>query len=86
MKCTRFEITNFKGIRKLTLDLAAHPQGRITTLVGLNESGKTTILEALDYLKLGINDSDPLDLLGLDRDDPHALIPISDRSNFNGSI
>ena len=86
MKCTRFEITNFKGIRHLSLDLAAHPQGGILTLVGLNESGKTTILEALDYLQLGINDSDPLDLLGLNRDDPHALIPISERSNFNGSI
>ena len=62
------------------------PQGRTIALVGLNESGKTTILEALDYLQLGINDSDPLDLLGLHRDDAHALIPISERSNFNGSI
>ena len=86
MKCTRFEISNFKGIRHLSLDLAAHPQGGIVALVGLNESGKTTILEALDYLRLGINDSDPLDLLDLDRDDPHDLIPISERSNFNGSI
>ena len=86
MQCTRFEIKNFKGIRHLRLDLAAHPRGRITTLVGLNESGKTTVLEALDYLRLGISESDPLDLLGLDRDDPHALIPISERSNFNGAI
>ena len=85
MKCTRFEIKNFKGIRKLSLDLGAHPQGSIITLVGLNESGKTTILEALDYLQLGINDPDPLDLLGLSRDDPHALIPISQRGNFNGT-
>ena len=86
MQCTKFEITNFKGIRHLSLDLAANPQGSIIALVGLNESGKTTVLEALDYLRLGINDSDPLDLLGLDRDDPHDLIPISERSNFNGSI
>ena len=59
MNCTRFAITNFKGIRHLTLDLAAHPQGRIIQLVGLNESGKTTVLEALDYLQLNIDDSDP---------------------------
>lgn len=84
VKCTRFEITNFKGIRYLSLDLAAYPRGHITTLVGLNESGKTTVLEALHYFQLGINEPDPLDLLGLDRDDPHALIPISERSNFNG--
>ena len=86
MKYTRFEISNFKGIRHLRLDLTAHPQGSIFVLVGLNESGKTTILEALDYLELGIDDSDPLDLLGLVRDDPNALIPIAERGNFNGSI
>ena len=86
MKYTRFEITNFKGIRNLTLDLAAYPQGNIILLVGLNESGKTKVLEALDYLKLGIDESDPLDLVGLVRDDHHALIPISRRGNFNASI
>ena len=86
MKYTRFEITNFKGIRHLILDLDALPRGSIFTLVGLNESGKTTILEALDYLELGIDDSIPLDLLGLVRDDPNALIPIAERGNFNGSI
>ena len=86
MKYTRFEVKNFKGINRLELDLSTHPQSQIVTLVGLNESGKTTILEALDYLQLGIGDSDPLDLLGLDRDDPHDLIPIAKRGNFNGSI
>ena len=55
-------------------------------MVGLNESGKTTILEALDYHQLGIDDSDPIKLLGLVRDDPHDLIPIAERGNFNGSI
>ena len=86
MEYTRFRINDFKGIRQLDLDLSTYPRGRIFPLVGLNESGKTTILEALDYLQLGIDDSDPLDLLGLDRDDHHDLIPISQRGNFNGSI
>ncbi len=86
MRYTRFAITNFKGIRHLELNLDDAPQGRIITLVGLNESGKTTILDAVDYLQLGIADSDPLDLLDFERDDEHALIPIGDRGNFNKPI
>lgn len=86
MRYTRFAIDNFKGIRSLELNLDEHPKGPIITLVGLNESGKTTILQALDYLQLGIDNSDPFNLLGFKRDDPHDLIPISQRSNFNDSI
>ena len=50
MKYTFFEIDNFKGIKHVRLDFDAHPRSNIYTLVGLNESGKTTILEAIDYL------------------------------------
>lgn len=42
MKFIKFTISNFKGIRRLELDLEKHPQGKIFPLVGLNESGKTT--------------------------------------------
>ena len=81
-----FSIKDFKGINHLQLDLASHPRGSVITLVGLNESGKTTILEALDYLRLGIGDSGPLDVLGVGRDDPHDLMPIAKRGNFNGEV
>lgn len=47
MRFVRFEIENFKGIKSAALDLM--PAGsNVFTLIGLNESGKTTILEALD--------------------------------------
>lgn len=49
MRYTSFEIENFKGIRSLRLDLDSTPKSQVYTLVGLNESGKTTILEAIDY-------------------------------------
>lgn len=49
MKLKRFEIQNFKGIKKTVISLDESPSGNIVTLVGLNESGKTTILEALSY-------------------------------------
>ena len=49
MKFTYFKFENFKGIAKETLDLAKNPDSKVFTLVGLNESGKTTILEAINY-------------------------------------
>ncbi len=45
MQYKSFEVTNYKGIQKVDLDLN---NNRIITLVGLNESGKTTILKSLE--------------------------------------
>lgn len=42
----QFRIKNFKGISEVTIDLS---ENRIVTLVGLNESGKTTIMEAMQF-------------------------------------
>jgi predicted ATP-dependent endonuclease of OLD family len=47
MKYQKFNIENYKGINKVELDLA---NNRVITLVGLNESGKTTIMEAINLL------------------------------------
>ena len=43
----KVEFQNFKGLRQVSLDL-----DRLTVLVGPNASGKTTVLEGLDYLIL----------------------------------
>ena len=56
MKYTKFEISKFKGINHLVLDLEKLPQGKIFPLVGLNESGKTTILEAINFFQNNISD------------------------------
>jgi energy-coupling factor transporter ATP-binding protein EcfA2 len=86
MRYTHFEIRNFKGIEKAKLDLCTQPRGRIFTLVGLNESGKTTILEAINSLGYKSETLDPLDLPGYAVADAHDLIPIARRSNFNSTI
>lgn len=86
MKHKYFEIENFKGIEKVRLDLDTHPQSEVYTLVGLNESGKTTILQALHELNLKSETLDPLDFHGYVVSDPHLLIPIGKRSNFNDRI
>lgn len=86
MRYIQFYIENFKGIEELTLDLKKSPMQKVYTLVGLNESGKTTILEAINYIA---PKREALDAIGADDragEDPHSLIPISKLLNFNGDV
>ncbi len=73
MKYVAFNIKNYKGIEKLDLDFSS--KQKIFTLVGLNESGKTTILEALDFFQGDIPDGEE-----------HTIIPKSKKGNFNDSV
>lgn len=86
MRYTYFEIENFKGVEHARLDMNKTPCGRVHTIIGLNESGKTTVLEAIDLLSF----RDSLDALQLPgytiAKDIHELIPVSKRANFNGRI
>jgi predicted ATPase len=75
MRFLSFTIENFKGIKDLTIDLSNAPSLSIYTLVGLNESGKTTILEAINMFRKPVKT--------LER---HSLIPRSLSSNFSGNI
>ena len=77
MKYTKFIIKNYKGIPKIELDLSKKPGSNIFTLVGLNESGKTTLLEAI-YLFHIHND--------ISKDKVHTLIPKSKQYSFNETI
>ncbi len=91
MKYTFFEIFNFKGIKHVRLDFDAHPRSNIYTLVGLNESGKTTVLEAIDYLGAQSDEVKTLTSPGFSSPsdsskDPRDLIPMGQRDNFNGDI
>jgi len=85
MKFTFFAFKNFKGIEDQRLDLSKSLNSKVFTLVGLNESGKTTILEAINYF---IYKQEKLDALNLENlvSDIHNLIPINKRDNFNGCI
>ena len=77
MKYIKFVILNFKGIQKLTIDLTQQPNGKVFPFVGLNQAGKTTILEAIDFFQNNHKISD--DLL-------YKLIHKKDASNFTGDI
>jgi len=75
MRFVDFKIENFRGIKQLTINFDTIPEPEIYTLVGLNESGKTSILEAIDFF-------------GAEHDMKyvHLLIPKSKISNFNDEI
>jgi hypothetical protein len=88
MRYTFFEFENFKGIRKARLELSVGASAaRVYTLVGLNESGKTTVLEAIDHFQPTSEGAvTPKQLGGWVAPDPHSLIPIAERTNFTGKI
>lgn len=86
MKYSFFEIENFKGIERVRIDFEDAPQLNVYTLVGLNESGKTTILEAINAFTYKTETLKPLELPRYSISDVHELIPISKRENFNESV
>ena len=47
MRFKRFVLKNFRGVKHTTLDLGTSPASNINVLVGLNESGKTTVLDGI---------------------------------------
>lgn len=75
MKYIGFTIKNYKGIPNITLDLTKKPSTNIFTLVGLNESGKTTILEAIN--RFAIN---------LTKEEAYTLIPKSKQYDFSDHV
>ncbi|MDE5463316.1 AAA family ATPase [Bradyrhizobium sp. CSS354] len=52
-KIHSFRIRNSKGATDVEIKLDKRVSSPIVTLIGLNESGKTTILEALSYYVSG---------------------------------
>lgn len=75
MRYTTFTIKNFKGINELTIDLSKQPNSRIYTFIGLNESGKTTILEAINTIQSGYN-----------LNEAHRYIPKHLKANFTDMV
>jgi predicted ATPase len=82
MRYTGFSFRNFKGIEDMRLDLS----GDVTTLIGLNESGKTTILEAIFCFSYGAEDLEVINPNMASLRVPEQWIPISRRANFNDII
>lgn len=86
MLIKQFDISNFKGIGRATIALEDKVPGNIVTLVGLNESGKTSILEALS--NFGNTDKELTTLLRSVQAGPsnQDIIPQSKKAAFTGTI
>lgn len=77
-----FRFKNFKGIEDMTIAL----KDGVTTLIGLNESGKTTILEALYCFEYGAEDLDAITPDVASLHDYSQWIPIVKRADFHEEI
>lgn len=73
MRYIEFSIKNYKGIKDERLKLDTLPEMKIFTLVGLNESGKTSVLEAINSFQNGIKNKD-------------SIIPKDKKMNFNDTV
>lgn len=85
MKFKKIEIKNYKGIENATLELSSSPKGNVYTLVGINESGKTSLLEAINTFEYNAEKTSSA-VSNAIKPDFDQIIPIKDKANFNGNI
>ncbi len=85
MRFRSFTIKNFKGIKKATLDLS-NGEASIHTLVGLNESGKTTVLEAINMFQPDVEGMHVIAQQSMVEPSKDQLIPKAMKGDFTGKI
>ena len=81
MRIVSFEIHNFRGIKLAKVDLAPAGAG-IFTLIGLNESGKTTVLEAISTFQVRGGDEKSLYQAKPAGVDPSSYVPKHLKATF----
>jgi predicted ATPase len=85
MRFLSFTIKNFRGVQHAKIDLV--PSGaNIFTLIGLNESGKTTVLEAIGTFQLRGSDEKSLYQVKPLQVDPASYVPKDEKATFTGDI
>lgn len=85
MRFKSFRFVNFRGIKDTTLHLSSKVNAHINVLVGLNESGKTTILEGIHHFRFNPDLLNKLPSL-IGRRNYQAMLPIGMRALFDGMI
>lgn len=85
MRFISFEIRHFRGIHQVKVELVPAGAG-IFTLIGLNESGKTTVLEALSTFQVRGGDEKSLYQTKPAEIDPSSYVPKHEKATFTGDI
>lgn len=83
-KILNFEIQNYKGIVKTRIELSG--RSPVVTLIGLNESGKTTVLEAISQFVSGDKSVSSLYPFSPENRDEFTFIPASKKGAFTGTV
>lgn len=86
MKITGFDISNFKGISKAKIRFSDNDSARVHTLVGLNESGKTTLLEAMHSFSPDAETELVVKSVNTASEQREQWIPRDKISNFTGEV
>lgn len=85
-RVTGFQINNFKGAEDVTIDLEARSSSPVLTLIGLNESGKSTLLEAISHFVTGDKSIASLFEGSYAQTSALSLIPLHRKAAFTGKI
>lgn len=81
-----FEIKNFKGAEDVNINLEARSSSPVLTLIGLNESGKSTLLEAISHFVTGDKSIASLFDGAYAQTSALSLIPLHRKAAFTGKI
>lgn len=81
-----FQIQNFKGADEVDIQLEGRSTSPVLTLIGLNESGKSTILEAISHFATGDKSIASLFEGQYAQASALSLIPLHKKAAFTGKI
>lgn len=85
-RITSFQVKNFKGAEDVTIDLETRSSSPVLTLIGLNESGKSTLLEAISHFVTGDKSIANLFEGAYAETSALSLIPLHRKAAFTGEI
>ncbi|MCD9115920.1 AAA family ATPase [Pseudomonas bijieensis] len=85
-KILDFEIKNYKGIVSTRIELSGKIDTPIVMLIGLNESGKTTILEAISQFVSSDKSVSSLYTFSPENNKEFTFIPASQKGSFKGVV